>query len=168
MARIIRKTSKKICTHKCNSSLFSKSLSQSNKNKLTSSFESWLELTSQHNVTIRKQNKTNVFDDIRGNAYELKTFRKNTFFYYFMDVCVPLNCFTKMINLKNRLLYDWYERGSERKCGVSGKFWMYEYSSDKSYGVSRLYKWLITSSIMYTVQPVCGSCARIKWSALLN
>lgn len=90
MPRIIRKTSKKTCTHKCNSSLFSKSLSQSNKNKLTSSFESWLELTSQHNVTIRKQNKTNVFDDIRGNAYELKTFKK-IHFSTILWMCVCLS-----------------------------------------------------------------------------
>lgn len=91
MPRIIRKTSKKICTHKCNSSLFSKSLSQSNKNKLTSSFESWLELTSQHNVTIRKQNKTKqtylmIYEEMLTNWKHLEKIHFSTILW--MCVCL--------------------------------------------------------------------------------
>lgn len=128
-----------MCTHKCSSSLFSKSLNQSNKNKLTSSFESWLELTSRHNVTIRKWNKTYlmIYEEMPTNC---KHFEK-THFSTILWLCVCVSSVSQKWSA-SKIVYCANDR--KRMSEIEDVVCLlHEYNSGKSYGVRRLYKWLI-------------------------
>lgn len=143
----IRRTSKKMCTHKCNSSLFSKSLTQSNKNKLSASFGSWLELTSQRNVTIRKQNKAYlmIYEEMLTNCKHLEKIHFSTILRLFVHVCACVFVSSSVPQKwsASKIVYsaNARRRMNEKEEAVC---LLHEYNSGKSYGVRRLYKWLIT------------------------